>query len=477
MNICFLKITLFITFESTSGGANMKWMNELFKIFPQNQLFSTESELEKHSKDESSHVAVQPDIVFYPTTTEDIKACIDLARAHSIPITPYGAGSGLDGQAIPVKKGISMNFDRMNSIVAFNPEDLTITIQPGIRRIEFNKFLNKHGLFFPIDPGADASIGGMVATNASGTTAVKYGSMREQVLDLEVVLADGRIIHTGSRAKKSSSGYHLSGLFVGSEGTLGIISEITLKLYGIPEFIAAVKATFPSITEAAQTTHTILSYGLVPTRMELIDGESIRQINSYGDYMFPERPTLFIEFSGSTFEGVSKEIEIIKSISEEFGVIDWEFSDLAAERNQIWKARHEISYAYRHQSRISVLSTDVCVPISKLPKLIEYARSWLSESGLNGGVFGHVGDGNFHTLIVYNQDKVDECNTANLLYERIVRKALEWGGTCTGEHGVGLGKMKYQKLEHGEAFTSMQQIKLLFDPNNLLNPGKILVES
>ncbi|XKH50466.1 FAD-binding protein [Chryseomicrobium palamuruense] len=453
----------------------MNWINELCTIFPNTQVSNNPSDLEQHSKDESSHPASLPDIIFYPESNNDVQKCVNFAKVHQIPITPFGAGSGLDGQAIPIRKGIVMSFERMNKILSFNAEDLTVTVQPGITRIELNKFLNKHGLFFPIDPGANASIGGMAATNASGTTAVKYGSMRDQILDLEIVLSNGDLIHTGSRAKKSSSGYNLTGLFVGSEGTLGIITSITLKIFGIPEYTIAIKSTFPSVVAAAEVSHAILTYGLFPTRVELIDGESIKQINNYGDYSFIESPTLFIEITGSTQEGVNQEVQLVKDIADEFGMIHWESSDSLSERNKIWKARHELSYAYRHQPNIHTLSTDVCVPLSKLPVIVGLTREWLSEEDLVGGVFGHVGDGNFHTLITYDKDNESKKYAAENLYDRIVKKALEFEGTCTGEHGVGLGKMKYQSLEHGAALEGMKAIKNVYDPQNILNPGKIFI--
>ncbi|WP_346764079.1 FAD-linked oxidase C-terminal domain-containing protein [Bacillus sp. BHET2] len=448
------------------------WMIELQACIGKEKLSISEGNRFRHSKDESFHSPIEPDIVVFPESKQDIVNILTVANRFDIPITPFGTGSGLDGQAIPVRKGISMNFERMKRIISLQQEDLTVTVQPGMTRLELNREINRHGLYFPIDPGADASVGGMTATNASGTTAVRYGSMKDQVLNLEVVLADGKIIKTGSNAKKSSSGYHLNSLFVGSEGTLGIISEITLKLHGIPEHIIAARCTFDSPKACAEASHAVLMSGIPVLRMEMVDANSIQQVNAYGEYQFPEQHSLFLEFAG-TRNSAEEEATVVQEIMEDMGCENWARASSSKERAELWRARHELSYAFRHIKGTAVSGSDVCVPISKLADLVVFARDQLEKSGLVGGVFGHVGDGNFHTIIVYDPSDVTEVEKADTINEKLVLKAIEVGGTCTGEHGVGLGKMKYQELEHGPGVEVMKSIKSLLDPHGRLNPGKI----
>ena len=448
------------------------YIEQLISILGKDKVSQSETELFRHSQDESAHDEVEPDIVCFPESKEDVQKIMQIASEHKIAVTAFGIGSGLEGQAIPLEKGISVNFERMNKVLDFSPEDMTITVQPGITRLQLNEQINKHGLQFPIDPGADATIGGMVATNASGTTAVRYGSMRDQVLDLEVVLADGRMIKTGSRAKKSSSGYHLSGLFTGSEGTLGLITEITLKLHGIPEHIIAASCTFETVEECAEAAYMILASDIPVMRMELVDASSIRVINDYGDYTFPVEHSLFFEFAGAK-SSVEAQVVLAEELMKDVGCKHWEIAEDSLKRNEIWKARHEMAYAFRHQKGKKFFSTDICVPISKLPELVHFAREKLEEFRLQGGILGHVGDGNFHTLIMFDPNDEEEKKRADAFNEALVLKAIEVDGTCTGEHGVGLGKMRYQRAEHGEAVDVMKGIKALLDPNNLLNPGKI----
>lgn len=432
----------------------------------------SESELYRHSRDESSHPFVEPDFVVFPENVEDVVKVIQLANEHVIPVTPYGAGSGLEGQAIPINKGISLNFDRMNKIIEFSPEDLMITVEPGITRLQLNEYVNRHGLFFPIDPGADASIGGMVATNASGTTAVRYGSMRDQVLDLEVVLANGTVIHTGTKAKKSSSGYHLNGLITGSEGTLGVITKVTVKLHGIPEKVIAARCTFQTPGECAEAAQAVLASGIQVLRMELVDAESIKQVNEYGNYSFPEEHSLFFEFAGAP-NIVEEEATVVEELMKELGCSNWKRANSSNERADLWKARHEMAYAFKHIKGKVSTGSDSCVPISKLAEMVVFGRELLEQSGLTGGVFGHVGDGNFHTMVMYDPNDPAEVEKAEYTNEQIATKAISLGGTCTGEHGVGLGKRKYQVTEHGNAVELMKSMKTLMDPKGILNPGKI----
>lgn len=430
------------------------------------------SEKYRHSHDESDHKAVEPDLVCFPESTEDVVVIMNHAREADVPITPFGAGSGLEGQAIPIRKGISMNFERMNRVINFSPDDLLITVQPGITRLQLNNVINRQGLHFPIDPGADATIGGMVATNASGTTAVRYGVMRDQVLDLEIVMADGTLLHTGTKAKKSSSGYHLTGLFTGSEGTLGMITEITLKLHGIPEHTMAASCTFETPHQCAEAAHMILLSGIPIQRMEFVDAYSIAKVNSYGHYDLPEKHSLFFEFAGMK-NAVEEEAALAKELILDMGGNNWRVAADSEERAMIWKARHEMAYAYRHQAGMTITGGDVCVPISKLPELIDFARELIAESGLEGGLLGHIGDGNFHTAIAYDATDITQRLAATNINEQLAFRAIELEGTCTGEHGVGLGKMKFQKAEHGTAVAVMKNMKQLIDPSNLLNPGKI----
>lgn len=444
----------------------------LLKQLGKEKVSTSESQLYRHSKDESPYEAVTPDVVCFPETRKDVEQVLKIAREYQVPVVPFGIGSGLEGQAIPVQKGISLDFERMNQVLEFSPEDMTITVEPGVTRMQLNELINKHGFHFPIDPGADATIGGMVATNASGTTAVRYGSMRDQVLNLEIVLADGRVIETGSKAKKSSSGYHLTGLFTGSEGTLGIITKITLKLHGIPEHVIAARCTFPSVEVCAEAAYVILASDLPVMRMELVDAVSIQTVNDYGDYTIPVHDSLFFEFAGAK-TAVEAQVKLAKELMEDLGCDHWSVAATSKERNELWKARHEIAYAYLHQQGKTFLMTDVCVPISRLPELVKLARDAFEQAGLEGSVLGHVGDGNFHTLVLFDPNNEEECARADEVNERLVLKALEVGGTCTGEHAVGLGKRKFQRKEHGEALDVMKSVKQLFDPDNLLNPGKI----
>jgi D-lactate dehydrogenase (cytochrome) len=446
----------------------------LIEILGQEKVSHNEGQLYHHSKDESYHSPVEPDIVVFPSCKEDIVAIIKFAERNVIPVVPYGVGSGLEGQAIPIKKGISVSFQNMNKIVSFSPDDMLITVQPGVTRLQLNELVNRHGLFFPVDPGADASIGGMVATNASGTSAVRYGTMRDQVLNLEVVLPSGGIIQTGSLAKKSSSGYHLNGLFVGSEGTLGIFTEITLKLHGIPESILAARCSFATVDECVQAAHSILLAGIPIARMELVDHVSIQKVNEYSQTSYPVAPSLFFEFHGSSL-GVQEDASIVEGIVTDLGSEDWVAETNSKERALLWKARHELAYAFRHQNpKLKAGGSDVCVPISKLAEVVVFARKLIDQSGMEGGVLGHVGDGNFHTILLYDPNNPEQIQAIEDINDQIVKLALSVGGTCTGEHGVGLGKIKYQQQEHGAAIDLMLSIKQLIDPQNIMNPGKLL---
>ncbi|VEF46748.1 putative glycolate oxidase, subunit GlcD [Bacillus freudenreichii] len=452
----------------------MNNFEEICSLIGKEKATINETVLLNHSKDESDHEAVEPDIVVFPESKEDVVKIVQYANKNRIPVVPFGAGSGLEGQAIPVHKGISVNFERMNRIEEIRPDDLVVIVQPGITHMQLNEQLKKHGLFFPVDPGADATIGGMASTNASGTLTVRYGGMRDQILNLETVLADGRIIQTGSLAKKSSSGYHLNGLFVGSEGTLGLFTEISLKLHGIPENIVAARCFFKTVRDSVDAAAAILTAGIPIARIELVDSRSIKAVNDYEGTDYPEEPTLFLEFHGNE-SGNKEDIDLIKAIAEEVGCLEFLFETDSLKRATLWKARHGMNYALRHGSPgLASLTTDVCVPISTLPDNVEFADSQLDALGLKGGIVGHVGDGNFHVMILFDPASQEQIVKAKELEHQIVEFALKSGGTCTGEHGVGIGKRQFQRQEHGDALDVMIDIKKLLDPSNILNPGKVL---
>lgn len=448
-------------------------VNQLKQVLVEDQVSTNETVRQLHGKDESHHAMSLPDIVVFPRSTADVSAILKIAHAQFVPVVPFGVGSSLEGNAIPISHGISIDFSEMNAILEVRPDDLLVKVQPGVTRSQLNKELKKHGLQFTVDPGADATLGGMAATNASGTTAVRYGVMRDQVRDLEVVLADGSVIHTGNLAAKSSSGYHLNGLFVGSEGTLGCFTELTLKVYGIPEFVTAGRAVFDTVGDAVSAVTALLQAGIAIGRVELVDEASITQANIYNDTSFNEKPTLFLEFHGNE-AGMHADIAFATEIFEDFHCLSVEFEQDTAARNKLWEARHSLAYAYIHAyPGKKLMSTDVCVPISMLAETILYAREQLDHVRLAGGIVGHVGDGNFHALLMLNPNDKEEQAKADRFNEQIVQYALLRGGTCTGEHGVGIGKMKYQATEHGTSLAVMKSIKAALDPHNIMNPGKI----
>lgn len=452
----------------------MDLFDKLMELLPKDRVSRNETVLERHGRDESFHKPAKPDVVVFPINSGEVASIVKLAGEYNVPVVPFGIGSSLEGHVIPIKGGISMDFSLMNKVLEIRPQDFLVKVQPGITRTQLNKELKPYGLFFPVDPGADATIGGMTATNASGTMAVRYGTMRDQVRDIEVVLADGRIIRTGGLAAKSSSGYHLNGLFVGSEGTLGCFTEITLRVYGIPEHIATARAVFSNTKDAVDAVVMIRSGAIPVARCEFVDARSVRQVNEYHGLNYPEKPTLFLEFHGNEM-GLKQDIEFTKEIVKGAGCEDIVFETDSKTAHQLWEIRHQLLYAFVHSCPgKSHLSTDVCLPVSELAGVMELARQTIDEIGLDGGVFGHVGDGNFHCLLMIDPDDETDIQKANQINATIVRYALKLGGTCTGEHGVGIGKRKYQQEEHGEAYEIMKAIKSLLDPNDILNPGKLL---
>lgn len=451
----------------------MDYQQQLVSLLGEDRVTTNPTVLVHHSHDESYHTPHLPDVVVFPQTAAEVSAILKLANVKRIAVTPFGLGTSLEGHAIPYAGGISMDFSLMNQVLEVRPQDFLVRVQPGVTRTQLNRELKKHGLFFSVDPGADATLGGMAATNASGTTSVRYGVMRDQVRDLEVVLADGRIIHTGSMTAKSSSGYHLTGMFVGSEGTLGVFTELTLRVYGIPEVTMAARASFPTVQDAVDTVVDILGAGIQVARIELVDERSIRQVNLYKETSYPENPTLFIEFHGSE-QSLAHDIEFAQTIATEHGCTQFLFETDSKARAVLWDARHNLAYAFVHKSPgKKMMVTDVCVPFSELAGAVVDARQAIDRSGLDGAVLGHVGDGNYHAIVMIDVHDPEEMARAEALNAHLVEYALGRGGTCTGEHGVGVGKVKYQRKEHGAALDVMRSMKQVLDPNGILNPGKI----
>lgn len=451
----------------------MNLVEELRKLIDSERVTANPTILAQHGKDESYHQERLPDVVVFPTSTEEVSRIMRFAYRHRIPVTPFGLGSSLEGNAIPVQGGISIDFTQMNKILEIRPHDFLVRVQPGVTRTQLNRELKRYGLFFPVDPGADATLGGMASTNASGTTTVRYGGMRDQVRQLEVVLADGRVIRPGSLAEKTSAGYFLPALFVGSEGTLGLFTELTLKVHGIPEHSLAARASFPSVRKAIDAVVSILTAGIPIARVEFVDQQSIKQVNAYSGTDYPEAPTLFLEFHGNQ-AGLEADAAFTREMVEDHGCQDFHFETDSKARAKLWEARHNLAYAYIHgYPGKKLMTTDVCVPISELAGAIEYTRQAIEESGLTGGILGHVGDGNYHVALMIDVDDPAEMAKAHQLNEQIVHYALERGGTCTGEHGVGIGKSKYLPREHGTSLEVMKAIKQTLDPLGILNPGKI----
>ncbi|WP_373895802.1 FAD-binding oxidoreductase [Virgibacillus sp. CBA3643] len=449
-------------------------INELEKLLRNDQVSLNATVLEEHSADESYHTPSSPNVVVFPENTNEVSEIIKLADKYQTPVVPYGLGTSLEGHVIPYDHGITIDFSLMNNILEILEKDFLVKVQPGVTRSQLNKELKKYGLFFPVDPGADATLGGMAATNASGTMSVRYGIMRDQVRDLEVILADGKTIHTGNLAEKSSSGYHLSGIFVGSEGTLGCFTELTLKVYGIPEHQMAARASFNTVDDAVEAVTAILQAGVPIARMELLDEPSMVQANQYSETDYKEAPTLFLEFHGNE-AGLAQDVSFAKEILKDFGCLEVAFETETAAQNKLWEARHHILYAYTHgYPGRKLMITDVCLPISELAGAIQNAREAIKTLNLQGGIVGHVGDGNYHIFLMIDLDNAVEVQKADQLNEQIVEYALARGGTCTGEHGVGIGKQKYQEREHGEALHVMEKIKGALDPSGLFNPNKIV---
>ncbi|MFB5166734.1 FAD-linked oxidase C-terminal domain-containing protein [Parageobacillus toebii] len=447
----------------------------LERIGDRERVTINETVLEQHSKGMAYHEPRKPDVVVFPRTAAEVSAVLSYANERRIPVTPFGAGTSLEGHIIPVQGGITLNFTMMNNIIDIRPDDFLAIVEPGVTRMQLNQALKKHGLFFPVDPGADATIGGMASTNASGTNSVKYGVMRDQVLGLEVVLADGKIVHTGGMAVKSSAGYDLTGLFVGSEGTLGVFTKIIVRLQGIPEATNAIKVSFPTLAEAAQAAASILKAGVSPGKIELVDEQTIQAVNQYKQTDYPAAPTLFIELSGSA-SSVKDGTELVKELCVAENAVSFEMEEDSVARAKLWEARHHAAFAIQAAyPGKAMLSTDVCVPISKMPAAIAETRKLVDEYGMTAAILGHVGDGNYHTILAFDPADKEEVKRVEEVNARIVRYALSHGGTCTGEHGIGIGKRQFLYEEHRDSVPFMKGIKQLFDPNGIMNPGKIFL--
>jgi D-lactate dehydrogenase (cytochrome) len=429
---------------------------------------------EQHGRDESSFSAPPPSAVVFAESTRDVADAVKLAGDFSVPVIPFGVGSSLEGHLLAVQGGISIDVSRMNKVLSINAEDLTVTVQPGVTRKQLNEEIKSTGLFFPIDPGADASIGGMAATRASGTNAVRYGTMRENVLALEVVTADGSVIRTGTRAKKSSAGYDLTRLMVGSEGTLGVMTEITLKIYPLPEAVTAAICSFPSIEAAVRTTIQVIQLGVPIARVELIDQNSVRMVNAYAKLGLREEPMLLMEFHGSP-ASVKEQAQTVQEIASDQGGNAFEWAETPEERTRLWTARHNAYFAaVQSKPGCRVISTDTCVPISRLADCLLDSVAEADASGIPYFLVGHVGDGNFHFGYLLDPNVPKEREVAEALNHQLVARALKLEGTCTGEHGVGLHKMDFLVTEAGVgAVDMMRTIKRALDPKNIMNPGKI----
>ncbi|MBM3409800.1 MAG: FAD-binding protein [Betaproteobacteria bacterium] len=429
---------------------------------------------EHHGRDESPFPVTPPDAVVYAESTDDVAAAVALCRAHKVPVIPYGAGSSLEGHLLAVQGGVSIDVSRMNAVVSINAEDLTATVQAGVTRKQLNEAIRSEGLFFPIDPGADASLGGMSATRASGTNAVRYGTMRENVLGLTVVSSDGKVLRTGSRAKKSSAGYDLTRLFVGSEGTLGVITEVTVKLYPVPEAMSAAVVNFPSLEAAVRTVIQTIQLGVPIARSEYLCENTIRAVNAASKLGLREQHTLFFEFHGSE-AGVREQAETVQALAAEHGGQDFEWATRPEDRNRLWDARHKAYFScLQVRPGCRAISTDTCVPISRLADSISGARRILDTASFPTMLLGHVGDGNFHAVALIDADDATEVAEAERLNDEIVRLALSMDGTCTGEHGVGLHKIGFLEEEAGDdALDLMRRIKRALDPDDIMNPGKI----
>lgn len=439
------------------------------------QVSTAQAIREHHGRDESMYDICPPDAVVFARSTEDVVKVVKLCNEFEVPVIAFGAGSSIEGHVLPFAGGVTIDFSEMNQVVAVNPEDLTATVQAGVTRKQLNQEIRNTGLFFPIDPGADASLGGMAATRASGTNAVRYGTMRDNVLSLTVVTAEGKVIRTASRAKKSSAGYDLTAIFVGSEGTLGIITEVTVKLHVQPEGISAAICSFASVQDAVQCVISTIQMGIPIARVEMMDTAAVKAVNQYSQLTLQESPVLLFEFHG-TPASVKEQANMVQEIAKESGGLDFNWATQTEDRNKLWTARHNAFFASMQlKPGCRGVSTDVCVPISRLAESIDITIQELAKSTIPYTIVGHVGDGNYHVILLIDPHNPQEVAEMERINQGIVRRAIAMEGTCTGEHGVGVHKMPFLVEEHGEdTLDMMRALKRAFDPKNILNPGKIV---
>ncbi|HJM50862.1 MAG TPA: FAD-linked oxidase C-terminal domain-containing protein [Alphaproteobacteria bacterium] len=438
------------------------------------RLSTAASVREQHGHDEFHHHQAEPDAVVFPLTTEEVVGVVDICREGAVPLIPFGTGTSVEGHVQAVHGGVSVNVTGMDAVLAVNPLDFDCTVQAGVRRKQLNEHIRDTGLFFPVDPGADASLGGMTATRASGTNAVRYGTMKDNVLAVKVVLPDGRVIETARRAKKTAAGLDLTHLYVGSEGILGVITEVTLKLHGIPEATSAAVVAFPSVEAAVDSVVTAIQSGIPIARCELMDAVMMAAVNAYSGFDYAAEPTLFMEFDG-TKRGVEEQIEMMRAIADDQGGGEFRWTSDHEERNRLWQARHDSAYAAKAlREGCELWGTDVCVPLSRLTECMTETRKDLETCSLPVPMLGHVGDGNFHLIFVLDMTNEAEIKEAEEYNERMIRRALAMDGTCTGEHGIGLGKKDFLVEELGPAVDVMRQLKLALDPTNFMNPGKMI---
>ena len=450
-------------------------INELKKLFG-DRLLTSLAAREFHARDFSSYEAIPPDAVVMAKTTDDVVSVVQACSKYKVPVIPFGTGTSAEGHLAALYGGISLDVSEMKNILEVNSEDMDVTVEPGVTRKQLNEHLRDTGLFFPIDPGADASLGGMASTRASGTNAVRYGTMKDNVLSLEVVLSDGRVIRTSRRARKSSSGYDLTRLFVGSEGTLGVITKVTIKLFGIPEATSAAVVSFQTLGGAVDSVIEAIQWGIPMARIELLDDVQMSAINNYAGLNYPIKNTLFLEFHG-TESSVKSQAELMSELCKEHGGENFSWTSDSEERDKLWAARHNAAYScIALRPGCSVMPTDVCVPISRLSECILAAKKDIEDAGIIAPIVGHVGDGNFHAqMLIHPDTREEDLRICGEINKKIIERAISMDGTCTGEHGVGQGKIKYLSQEHGEALSAMRMIKKTFDPIGIMNPGKMII--
>jgi D-lactate dehydrogenase (cytochrome) len=439
-----------------------------------NRLVRSKSDLLAHGQSETHFAPAPPDAVAYPDNTDEVARLVTICAAHACPVIGWGTGTALEGHALAIRGGVVVDFSRMNHLLRVNDQDMSVVVQPGLTRQELNRDLRATGLFFPVDPGANASLGGMAATRASGTTTVRYGTMRDNVMACQVVLGDGRVIRTGTGARKSSAGYDLTALMVGSEGTLGLITELTLRLYGQPEAVSAAVCAFDTIAAAVDTVMATIQMGIPMARIEFLDAATVRAVNVYSGAALPEKPHLLVEFHGSP-QGVAEDARRFGEVVGEFSGSDFQWASQQEERHALWEMRHKAYYAclgLRKGARAVV--TDICVPISRLAQAVAETRADIDASPIEGPILGHVGDGNFHAILLVDPGAANEMDAALGLAARMAERALRLGGTVTGEHGIGMGKLAYMQAEHGDGWAVMGAIKAALDPHGIMNPGKLV---